>query len=61
MDRVLASRLGVAAVEALRDGRKGEMIGLVHGKIHYTPFKDAIKHISGLDPQLFKLVEILSL
>ena len=61
MDRVLASRLGVAAVEALRDGRKGEMIGLVHGKIHYTPFKNAIKHISGLDPQLFKLVEILSL
>ena len=61
MDRVLASRLGVAAVEALRDGRKGEMIGLVHGKIHYTPFKNAIKHISGLDPQLLKLVEILSL
>lgn len=61
MDRVLASRLGIAAVEALRDGRKGEMIGLVNGKIHYTPFSKAIKHISEASPELVKIVEILSL
>ncbi len=61
MDRVLASRLGVAAVEALLEGRKGEMIGICNGKIHYTPFKNAIKHISEVNPSLLKIVEILSL
>lgn len=60
MDRVLASRLGVAAVESLREGRRGEMIGLVNGGIHYTPFKNAIKHISEASPELVKIMEILS-
>jgi 6-phosphofructokinase 1 len=61
MDRVLASRVGVAAVEALLAGRKGEMIGSVNGNIHYTPFFNAIKHISEVNPQLLKIVDILSL
>ncbi|WP_026897437.1 6-phosphofructokinase [Daejeonella oryzae] len=61
MDRVLASRLGVAAVEALMEGRKGEMVGVVNQKIHYTPFGNAIKHISEANPDLLKIVEILSL
>lgn len=61
MDRVLASRLGVDAVESLLQGKKGEMVGLVNGNIHYTPFSHAIKHISELDPSLLKIVEILSL
>lgn len=61
MDRVLASRLGVDAVESLMQGRKGEMIGLVNNSINYTPFKKAIKHISELNPNLLKIVEILSL
>src|SRR5690554_5854984 len=38
MDRVLASRLGVAAVEGLMAGRKGEMAGLLKGAITYTDF-----------------------
>jgi len=61
MDRVLASRLGVAAVESLLEGRRGEMIGIVNGNIHFTPFKDAIKHISEANPNLLKIVDILSL
>jgi 6-phosphofructokinase 1 len=61
MDRVLASRLGVAAVEALLDGHSNEMIGLVNGEINYTPFKHAIKHISEADPNMLKIVDILSL
>jgi 6-phosphofructokinase 1 len=61
MDRVLASRVGVAAVEALLNGRKGEMIGSVNGNIHYTPFYNAIKHISEVNPYLLKIVDILSL
>jgi len=61
MDRVLASRLGVAAVEALMRGRKGEMIGSVNNNIHYTPFHNAIKHISEVNPNLLRIVDILSL
>ena len=61
MDRVLASRVGVAAVEALLDGRKGEMVGIVNGNIHYTPFHKAIKHISEVNPSLLKVLDILSL
>lgn len=61
MDRVLASRVGVAAVEALISGRKGEMIGSVNNNIHYTPFHNAIKHISEVNPYLLKIVDILSL
>lgn len=61
MDRVLASRVGVAAVEALLDGRKGEMVGVVNGNIHYTPFHKAIKHISEVNPSLLKILDILSL
>lgn len=61
MDRVLASRMGVAAVESLLAGHKGEMIGIVNNKVHYTPFKHAIKHIAEANPDLLKIVEILSL
>lgn len=61
MDRVLASRLGIAAVESLRTGRKGEMIGIINGEINHTPFKKAIKQIIGVDQELLKAVEILSL
>ncbi len=61
MDRVLASRLGVAAVEGLIAGRKGEMVGLIGGEIVYTPFTNAIKHIRDVNPNLLKLVDILSL
>ena len=61
MDRVLASRLGVAAVEALIEGRTCEMIGIVNQKIHFTPFSSAIKHNKDLNSELLKIVDILSL
>lgn len=61
MDRVLASRLGVAAVEALIGGRKGEMVGVVNQNIHFTPFSNAVKHISEINPNLLRIVDILSL
>jgi len=61
MDRVLASRVGVAAVEALRDGRSGEMVGVIHNEISYTPFDHAIKHSHEINDKFLKIVEILSL
>lgn len=61
MDRVLASRVGVAAVEALLDGHRNEMVGLVHNDISYTDFEHAIKHNTVINPNFLKIVEILSL
>ncbi|MEO8884812.1 MAG: 6-phosphofructokinase [Mucilaginibacter sp.] len=61
MDRVLASRLGVAAVERLLEGKSGEMVGLVHGEITYTPLENAVKHHITINPNFLKIVEILSL
>jgi len=61
MDRVLASRLGVAAVEGLLEGRRGEMAGLIGGQVRFTPFSKAIKHIDKINTNLTRIVEILSL
>ena len=38
-DRVLASRLGASAVEALIDGRSNVMVGEINGKIEFTPLE----------------------
>tara|TARA_R110002096_G_scaffold233849_2_gene423993 strand:+ start:19673 stop:20644 length:972 start_codon:yes stop_codon:yes gene_type:complete len=60
-DRVLASRLGFAAVNALLEGRKNEMVGVINNKIAFTSFEKAIKHHSKLNSELLQLAEILSL
>lgn len=60
MERVRASRMGTAAVEALMAGEKGIMIGIVHKDITHTPFEIAIKHQEHMNTGLLKLVEILS-
>ena len=61
MDRVLASRVGVAAVEALLAGHRNEMIGVIHNEISYTSFEHAIKHTGEINNNFLKIIEILSL
>jgi 6-phosphofructokinase 1 len=63
MDRVLASRLGVVAVEGILAGQTGVMVGQKNKEIVFTPFNHAIKHIDAkeISPAWLKLVEILSL
>ncbi len=63
MDRVLASRFGVAAVEGLLEGKTHVMVGQVNREIVFTPFSQAIKHIDAqaISPAWLRLVEILSL
>jgi len=63
MDRVLASRFGVAAVEGLMSGQSGVMVGQVNRELVFTPFGQAIKHIDAqeVSPAWLRLVEILSL
>lgn len=59
-DRVLASRLGLEAVRALRDGKVGVAIGQIAGEIAYTPFETAIKYHQTINKTLLEMVEILS-
>lgn len=61
MDRVLASLLGVAAVEALIKGHSGEMVGLIHNDISYTPFAQSVKHHHEVNAEFIRIVEMLSL
>jgi len=63
MDRVLASRLGVAAVEGLLEGKSKMMVGQINKEIVFTPFSQAIKHIDAaqISPTWMRLAEILSM
>ena len=53
--------MGFAAVEALRAGKKSVMIGVVNNKIAYTPFKNAVKHLEELHPDLVKMMKVLAI
>lgn len=59
-DRVLASRLGVAAVDALMRGEANLMVGLVNGSIHHTPFHEAISNEPRLNKDLFRVLSVLA-
>lgn len=60
-DRVLASRMGLKAVEALRDGISRNMIGIADGKMILTPLDKAIKGESKIDMELVRVSEIMRL
>jgi len=60
MDRMLASRLGMEGVLALRDGVSGVLVGKKCKDIVYTPFEKAIKDKQKLNPLLLDIVELLS-
>lgn len=60
MDRVLASRLGVAAVDALLRGKKNIMVGLIHDRIAYTPLEKAVKQPLDVNKNLLQILEILA-
>lgn len=61
IDRVLASKLGVAAVEGLMDGKSKVMVGLINNKIEYTPIGQAIKTEKRLSEEEFRIAKILSI
>ncbi|RZJ72807.1 6-phosphofructokinase [Flavobacterium sp.] len=59
-DRVLASRLGVKAVESLIEGKSNYMVGILGDKITLTPIEQAIKGHSEIDRELLKVADIMS-
>lgn len=61
IDRILASRMGEAAIEALLEGQRNVMIGMENGKIVYVPFTKAVKHAKAIDRSDLDLVKILSI
>ena len=60
-DRVLASRMGVYAVESLLDGKSNKMVGIIDENITLTPFKQAIKGKSKINNNLIRVSDILSI
>jgi len=56
-DRVIASRMGAAAVEALLDNQKCIMIGLANDQIVHVPLNKTVKMHKTIDPALIDLVE----
>ena len=59
-DRILASTLGYVAVNALAEGRRGEMVGMVNKEVAYTPFEKAIKHHKDINQEMLKMARVLS-
>ncbi len=59
-DRLLASRLGAAAIERLSAGQDGILLGLLEGHIAATPLSDVAGRVKPLDPALVELAEVLA-
>ncbi|MCL6461036.1 6-phosphofructokinase [Flavobacterium micromati] len=59
-DRVLASRLGVKAVESLLEGKSNYMVGLKNDTISLTPLEQAIKGKTEIDRELLRVSDIMS-
>ncbi len=61
VDRILSSRLGVASIEALKEGQRNVMIGVKNDQIVYVPISRAIKIDKPIDKELINVLTILSI
>ena len=59
-DRILASRLGYAAVEALRTGKTQVMAGIVHDEVVYTSFENAVKQNATMSRDMLQMIRVLA-
>ncbi|MBE0635864.1 6-phosphofructokinase [Candidatus Bipolaricaulota bacterium] len=59
-DRLLASRLGAAAIERLAADEQGVLVGLAGGRVEATPLADVAGRTKPLDLSLVELAEILA-
>lgn len=60
-DRILATRFGAAAIEALLDGQRNVMVGIDNDEIVYVPFNKAIKSEKKLDSSLLNILTMASI
>jgi len=59
-DRVLSSRLGYAAIEALLKGTSQVMVGIINDEIVFTPFAQAVKENSKINNDMLQMIKVLS-
>jgi 6-phosphofructokinase 1 len=60
-DRVLATRLGAAAVDALAVGRNGVLVGIVKNEVAYTPLADIAGRTRPVDTALLELARVMAI
>lgn len=60
-DRVLASRMGHAAVRGLVQGRKAEMVGLCQGEMRFTPFSEVLATEGDHREDMLEMIRVLSI
>ncbi|MCI7051041.1 MAG: 6-phosphofructokinase [Bacteroidales bacterium] len=60
-DRILASQVGVGAIEALVQGQRNVMVGVRNNEVVYVPFIDAIGKRKAMDKKLIKVLDELSI
>lgn len=60
-DRILASRVGVGAVQALVQGQRNVMVGVRNNEVVYVPFADAVDKRKEMDRQLIQVLDELSI
>lgn len=60
-DRILASRLGVASIEAILEGQRNVMMGIRNDQIVYVPFGKAIKNDKPINRDLIRVLDVLSI
>ena len=60
-DRIIASRMGVASIQALMEGQRNVMIGIENDQIVYVPFAKAIKNDKPIDHELVSVLNELSI
>lgn len=60
-DRILASQVGVGAIEALVQGQRNVMVGVRNNKVVYVPFIDAVGKRKPMDKKLIKVLDELSI
>ena len=60
VDRILASRMGMAAVKGLVNGKINVMVGIVNDKVVYTDFKLSITKEKLINPELMKVIKTMN-
>ena len=60
LDRLIASRMGYAAVQCLMEGRHNVFVGIVNNRMHYIPLTDAVKKKQQISEDWMRIVKILS-
>ncbi len=60
LDRLIASRLGYAAVDCLIEGKHNIMIGIMNNKLHFTALDKAVKAKQKISEEWMKIVKILA-